>query len=114
MNPDAFDGSAGSTIKYCPCCSDFSLATPSRGGEGCVSVETSMTTIDPAVAALMPGLPFGVDLDSPEGRALHVEIINARLGGLARVSFVDGMAGATVVSLEAQRAKREAMRERPL
>jgi hypothetical protein len=70
--------------------------------------------IDPAVAALMPGLPLTVDSDSPEGRALHVAIINARLRGLAHVSLVDGMAGASVVSLEAQRAKRQAMRERPL
>jgi hypothetical protein len=73
-----------------------------------------MTTIDPALAALMPGLPLGVDPDSPEGRALHVAIINARLRGLAHVSLVDGMAGVTVVSLEAQRAKREMLRERPL
>jgi hypothetical protein len=70
--------------------------------------------IDPALAALMPGLPLTVDPDSPEGRQLHVAIINSRLGGLARVSLIDGMAGISVVSLEAQRTKREAMREKPL
>jgi hypothetical protein len=70
--------------------------------------------IDPAVAALMPGLPLTVDPDSPEGRHLQVAIINARLGGLARVSLIDGMAGVSVVSLEAQRAKRKALREKPL
>jgi hypothetical protein len=70
--------------------------------------------IDPAAAALMPGLPLTVDPDSPEGRALRVAIINSRLGGIARVSLIEGMAGISVVSFAAEQARRQAMRERPL
>jgi hypothetical protein len=70
--------------------------------------------IDPDVAALMPGLPLTVDPDSPEGRLLRIGIVNARFKGFGSLVLVDGMAGITVVSLDAQRAQREAMRERPL
>jgi hypothetical protein len=73
-----------------------------------------MSTIDPATSALLPHLPLTVDPESPEGRQLRVAIINARLGGLARVSLIEGKAGISVVSLDARRAKRAAMREQPL
>jgi hypothetical protein len=68
-----------------------------------------------------PGIPLGVDLDTPEGRRLYVDFVNSRCTG-GRLVLIDGHAGATVVDFEAARTRRateqmmrsRATRERPL
>lgn len=68
---------------------------------------------DPAMGLAL-GPPIWLDTDSPEWRRMYIEMVSARAGGLGRLALVDGLAGATVRPLEAQRAKRRARRERPL